>query len=541
MTALVARDAPHILPTTLPAADDYQQQVLRRIQRHLQHHFPCPRFQLSITWRENAANTDSLFVLLFGVPMPERARFPLPPPFNVLQFAVSFIFADTDIHPLSAEPPPPIQSGDVPRIKQWYNRMQLRCLRHSNVVAVFPGYPRLTDVDEWSSTLHWLVIVHHKGYVPWGESPVPDSFGGIPTKLYNGRLRSLADNPNYDEFNYSRPDGPIDMLDPVQPGASIAELNGRQIGTLGCFLSSSSRPSSGVDLLTNWHVIPRGATVVQPAMGDFRRAEIRRYKGQIINAKRLKPAGWQASVTADEAALAVLNAHEYHWSAEDAEHATISRRQSCHYKGMQGNHAFSVNGREMLVGVDAARLRYTSGAGRAIEPCPELEHAARFRLLHEVVCLASVHDLRQSEDAVVKVGRTTGERWGFPLPFTALTVRRREGDFEVTDEDESTYLARVQHTTRDQHRVVLHNQYLIGHKLGVDDNPLFALGGDSGAVCWLHSGERRSVLRPWGLLNAGLTTELYSYGVASPLDAVLDAVKHDENEELSVLAQDNAT
>ena len=38
----------------------------------------------------------------------------------------------------------------------------------------------------------------------------------------------------------------------------------------------------------------------------------------------------------------------------------------------------------MLVGVDAARLRFTSVAGRVFEHCPELEHASRFRLLHQV-------------------------------------------------------------------------------------------------------------------------------------------------------------
>ena len=195
----------------------------------------------------------------------------------------------------------------------------------------------------------------------------------------------------------------------------------------------------------------------------------------------------------------------------------------------------------MLVGVDAARVQYR--ARRDIEPCLELEHPGQFRWLDEVVGLAGVHELRENEDKVVKVvkvGRTTGERWGFPLPFTSLAVRRREGDFEVTEETDSAYLSCVQHTITRQHRVVLFNQYLIGHTFGFDGNTLFALGGDSGAVCWLNAGSRPEVLQPWGLLNAVLTTEIYSYSVASPLDAVLHYVKVEDDEQLHVLVPDNA-
>ena len=173
-----------------------------------------------------------------------------------------------------------------------------------------PRLPAHADNESRSGTLHWIVIVHHKGYIPWGETALPDTFGGTPVKLYNGRLRALPE----DEFNYSRPDGPIDMLDLIQPGCSIGELNGHQIGTLGCFLSSTR--TAGVDFLTNWHVLPRSTTVVQPAMGDFRRAEVRLHKGRIVNAKRLKPEGWRRDVAEGEVALAELTAPHYHWTEE---------------------------------------------------------------------------------------------------------------------------------------------------------------------------------------------------------------------------------
>jgi hypothetical protein len=60
--------------------------------------------------------------------------------------------------------------------------------------------------------------------------------------------------------------------------------------------------------------------------------------------------------------------------------------------------------------------------------------------------------------------------------------------------------------------VLLCNQYIISHKAGL----VFAQEGDSGAMCYLQLNSQR-----WGLLNGVLSTSIYSYGIASPIDAVM--------------------
>jgi hypothetical protein len=72
-----------------------------------------------------------------------------------------------------------------------------------------------------------------------------------------------------------------------------------------------------------------------------------------------------------------------------------------------------------------------------------------------------------------------------------------------------------------QTRIVLNNQYFVGHKVGAQS----ASPNDSGPICYLHSNSwdvaNQWQLRPSRLLNGYVSNNVYNHEILSPLDAVL--------------------
>ena len=129
------------------------------------------------------------------------------------------------------------------------------------------------------------------------------------------------------------------------------------------------------------------------------------------------------------------------------------------------------------------------------------------------------HVTNEGEDIVIKVGRTTGHTLGTPISAPSAVNTRMVGDYEIIQRGDRGDL--TDYHKRSANNLWLRHQYLVAHSAGVP----FADAGDSGSVCYLNSrswgDHSRWKLRPWGLLHARLLTYSYSFGVLSPLDAVL--------------------
>ena len=377
--------------------------------------------------------------------------------------------------------------------------------QHRNVICVTGGYFKDREVDIPCLKIY----VHSKGYIPLGESLIPQRILDIQTKIYEGRYHNLSGRapPSGGTMTYADPAGEYRYADPITPGVSIGILDKPYVGTLGALLTNPASPDERY-LLTNRHVAidvcdpDLHGTVVQPGGTDYKREIWNRMSAE----QRPEDERQQAINNPDFTRCIVGKVATGSW---------------------QSRNFTSQKGETLMVGVDAAVVRLHTQR----ETSARIEFRENYTLLPTVghpgiVELGS--DLDEDVDRIYKKGRTTGMTTGTPQRSPAGICNRGLGEYEqgATAGNTSFTFSHDRDPScinPEEHRhppVPLLNQYLIVHNMM---KPVFAQQGDSGALCYLRRGTERQ-LRPWGLLNGTLESKAYAYGIASPIDVVMDRV-----------------
>ena len=378
--------------------------------------------------------------------------------------------------------------------------------RHRNVICITGGYFKDLEIDVPCLKIY----VHSKGYIPLGDTQIPQRILDIQTKIYEGRSHNLSGRAptSGGAMTYANPAGEYQYVDPIKPGVSIGILNKPYVGTLGGLLVNPSSPDDRY-LLTNRHVAidvcdpDLQGTVVQPGGTD--------YKREIWNRMSV------AQKPEDQKQDAVNNL--------DFRSCIVGKVATESWKSVN---AQDQKGETLMVGVDAAIVRLQTQ--RSISAKTEFRdpnYALLPTLGHSgIIGLGS--NLDEDVDRIYKNGRTTGPTVGTPQRLPAGICNRGLGEYEQKatvgetpftfshDRDPSC-------VNPEEHRhppVPLLNQYLIVHNM---TKPVFAQPGDSGALCYLRRGTEVQ-LSPWGLLNGTLESRAYAYGIASPIDVVLKTV-----------------
>jgi hypothetical protein len=128
---------------------------------------------------------------------------------------------------------PPLTTDEAAMLRPILQEAQISFSdSHSNLVGVIGGHAY--NSSGWSLEPQILVFLHHKGYIPLGEQPLPEKFKGINVRVYEGRYDKLSPKQ---EMEYSNPAGDYSYIDPPRPGISIGLRGSNSIGTLGGFLS----------------------------------------------------------------------------------------------------------------------------------------------------------------------------------------------------------------------------------------------------------------------------------------------------------------
>ena len=401
---------------------------------------------------------------------------------------------------------------------------------HSNVVAMFPGYPRRLDDDyQWDTRVHWLVYVHHAGFTPLHEQPIADEYEGIPTRVYEGRYWRGMDRDHSARFN-------VKYSDVVAAGESIGPVNDRTSGTLGAFLVSEK--TKKIYFLTSHHLVevvrndPKRILISAPSLESFvrnKRVSLR------ISKERLKADsedGFESKIAEIDRQREQLSRPDYRRTAEEEKQHVIGE---VHLGASRhASHITKIDNEDVEIGIDVALCEWRNETGRLIlstiieiagsETYNKYEVSSDIAKFNYTTCLSE-------DDVVVKLGRSSGLTSGFPSATTGVVTDRDVGDFTVLEDPSldrpagHRYFTSLQWKSRRKKgkTVIMLNQYLISHKYQRD----FAEDGDSGSMCYLNSPKwaesDRLKLKPWAMLNGGLVMPYYTAGIASSMEAVMNS------------------
>ena len=466
-----------------------------------------------------------------------------------LHFALMTVDLPMPRHlPIDFTPRPALSKDDANRIRPLTNDAFLRFQRHSNVIAVTAGYARLNS-GEWSDEPHWIIFVHHKDFVPWGERPLPRRFKHIPITVCEGRYDTI---PSVSRFDTVNPSGVYRYIDPLQPGVSIGMDAVPGGGTLGGFVIEEKGEHDGAVFgLTNAHVLrsrenahngdPRYEVrrITQPAPSDAIRTHVTLLEAQQtqLNLLRPRPSDYQLQLNNIKSELTRMKSPDYQLSRQDTEDVVIGKVSPdlC----FLGEYRMRLDNprQRPAIGIDAAVFRYEGTRmislnmeqielkGRKLfTPSVSLNNNQTADVPDRELSFTShvlewTYEANESEDVVIKIGRTTGVTCGAPISAPSAVNTRQVGTYEIVRSGDRNDV--VHYRKRSSNDLWLRNQYFVGHASG---HP-FVDVGDSGSVCYLNSPnwdqESRWKLRPWGLLHARVVSESYSFAVLSPIDAVL--------------------
>ena len=377
--------------------------------------------------------------------------------------------------------------------------------QHRNVVGITGGYFK----DQEVLTPCLKIYVHSKGYIPLGETSIPRRILDVQTKICEGRYHNLSGKASV-TMNYANPAGDYHYADPIKPGVSIGILNKPYVGTLGGVLVNPTSPDQRY-LLTNRHVAidvcdpDLHSIIVQPSGTDYKREIWNRLSDE----QKSEEEKQQALKDLDLARCVIGNVRIESWKSVSFQTKNLG---------------------PIMVGIDAAIVELKTQ--RQISA--QMEFRDPDYALLETVGHSGIFELGseldEDVDLIYKRGRTTGVTIGAPQRLPAGICNRGLGEYEIEKKATAGSTSFTFSHNRDpscinpeEHRhspVPLLNQYLIVHKVM---KPVFAQAGDSGALCYLRRASDPQ-LYPWGLLNGTLESKSYSYGIASPIDAVMKCV-----------------
>ena len=413
---------------------------------------------------------------------------------------------------------------------------------HSNVSSVEIGYGWNTHSGDWDADPSLLVSVISKGFVPWGETSLPELIDGIPIHVQEGYY-----SPTSPEFNEVQPAGCYWADMPVHPGTSIGiQSSGGNTGsgTLGATLLSGDQPL----ILTNAHVL-LGCTgtdnIIQPSMRDVKRSvshpsnvlnEASDIKDFIVATIDRRVSGFETVtvpvqfpfVESGIAERKVQEAMQDEGSPTSFDYVVVSP---------QSRYPYPIPvGLDIGVGVWNGR--------RSIEclpkaPLPFLHRDVLFTVVVDPnwVTISELWSSDFDELSIFKVGRSTsftftklrdspahimacefGE-FHIPLPMSAVVPEAAcmiscKWRYDCTVPDNPSCPCRSHLSTPLLNQILADSPFL---------RPFF-LVGDSGSVCWLFTPNEQagpSTIRPLGLLCGGLTNSRKSLAVLNPIEAAM--------------------
>ena len=399
---------------------------------------PVVSFSLTIEAALNGSSSSTpVSALLFLDPALHSPPAPLAS-IHVAGRTVNFLFRTLDLPPLTTFPPlsprPVLSTSDAARFRPHTNTALLHFRRgRSNVIAVTAGYASRTD-GSWSDEPHWLVFVHHKGFVPLGEEPLPKRYKRVPVSVFEGRYDALPSR----RFNSVNPSGVYRYVDPLQPGVSVGMEGVAGGGTLGGYLVEEKGPEEGAIFgLTNAHVLRARVQrhtepeyevrrITQPAPVDEVRSRVAELESRRSQLRTPGPEQ-QAQLRDIKRRLALLSSPEYLPSDEEMRRTVIGEVDPnlC----VLGPQRTRVQQRLPAIGVDAAVFRYTGD--RRITPGLTSIDVEQLNLSVTSDVLEWTHVTNEGEDIVIKVGRTTGHTLGTPISAPSAVNTRMVGDYEI--------------------------------------------------------------------------------------------------------------
>ena len=484
-----------------------------------------PSISFSITERVERRDQQSVVIVVFNL-VRVRDVPTLPPSCEWRDWSIEFQWMQVD--------PPSLLSDDLGALpvlsphalgvlKPIVHAAQRRFHRHSsNVVGVLAGYSPDRASSGWTNAPALLVVVHHKGFVPLGESPLPRRFKGVPVHVFEGRCVAGMP-PRIQEIEHDDPRGTIRLVDPIRSGASIGILGRGAVGTLGGFIVDSR--SGTIYLLTNAHVVQDAITadvadnnnasnndsntniITQPSGPDKIRDALRTLQQNLNGLVENRAPKAEQEHVRQQMTRVRAGAP---WPMTDDGRYVVAVRPTVHKRGdKQVRRAGDAT--RSSVGVDMALCEYTGNrlVDVRIAIPSDLEAAQQ---THAIGRWDSGCD--EEHDLVVKDGRSTGLTMGRPTPMTASVNPQQLGVHLLLRGDQPN-------TVHYQLRALaptLHNQYLVKHERS---SHRFAFEGDSGSLCYLHDHNQAWELRPWGLFHSVLATNAWAYAVVSPMEAVM--------------------
>lgn len=418
-------------------------------------------------------------------------------------------YLDSDLEP------PSLESVDSDVLSAFNLTHQGLFQRHSNITVITTGYHYSESAQAWSTDLYILVYVYKKGYIPWGEDPIPKMIEGKPTKVLEGVCYPCA-----------RAGGEYRYINPVAPGVSIGvqrsttDEKGEVVdtwatgGTLGAFLTDESNKPY---FLTNCHVVDIGCVfhpkfvdldeaVQQPSLEDLRRfnreAEDQRREAQQTLLDRIS-----------QVSRELLN------SVSNALQKTSPDKLATDYNigSVVEKTRKNIVHDGKLIGLDLAICQYKSGREWKADPqIPKHDVPAVNYTYSPKICTLN-EELKSAE--LVKKGRTTDTRYGIlqnpKYGTTSIAQHSFLGDYLFAKKNSDELLCTCENKTEMQPvRTVLYNQYVARGK----GREGFGDPGDSGSVCYLIEGDQ---IRPVGLYHSNITNFPYP-AVMSPIGAVME-------------------
>jgi len=127
----------------------------------------------------------------------------------------------------------------------------------------------------------------------------------------------------------------------------------------------------------------------------------------------------------------------------------------------------------------------------------------------------------EDHDFIIKEGRSTGLTIGKPVALAGSVKAQLQPGVHLLTPGDTPGSVNYQLC---QTSPTLYNQYMVKHK---SPQQQFAVEGDSGSVCYIRDHRTPWELRPWGLLHGVIASNIYSFAILSPMQAVMSAMPPD--------------
>ncbi len=502
----------------------------------------------SLTYQVNNLDEEIIYIILYTHNINKLAKQfnECPCQISHIQgFRIKFILQNYDLqedHPEETHNPI-LHTGQDKLIWEALQETQNVCFNeHSNVIGVTVGCIKNTQ----NPCIN--VFLHSKGYIPLGEQSIPKFIQNIPVRVIEGRYHVYPSKIE-DEYDIGDPAGNYRFNEVITPGCSIGISNTSYIGTLGAILMSND---NSINFLTNHHVVIDacnpiiGENIIQPAMGDYKREKIfdLKLKKQQLEIKKRKSAVEDMDLTCEiEKLSTIIRNNDPSITYEEKQQCiigTVSDRNILDSRICRVKIFDKVQ--DIKIGIDAALVSFNGNRLLSTN-----DHFRDPKGYHLATCTKFINfgDIFNDEDIVYKSGRTTGITRGHPTSNPGGVVKRNLGEYRYDKTSNFTFVHDrtpkcSQLESNHKHTIIpLWNQYLIRHP---SSKPSFVQPGDSGALCYIQlisdpDISKHKYLYPWGLLNGILISSIISYGIASPIEAIMQKL----GENTMIITDENKT